>query len=186
MKTFALPLIAALSISGLAQADEVTDVIAEALAAYQSGDIAGAKDDLEYAAELIGQLKSAGLEAFLPVPLEGWERTLGDGSGEAAMATFGGGSMATAQYDGPEGSFTITLTSDSPMMQGMMGMFASTATMAMMGDLVRIQREKFVIQNGTDITGIIDQRVMIQVTGSPIGAMQAHLETMDFAALAAY
>jgi hypothetical protein len=186
MKTFVLSLIAVLSTISPALADEVTDVIGEALAAYESGDIAGAKDDLEYAVELIGQMKSAGLEAFMPEPLAGWVRTFGDSSGEAAMAMFGGGSMATAEYTGAEGSFTITLTSDSPMLQGMMAMFSSTATMAMMGDLVRIQREKFVIQNGTDITGIIDQRVMVQAQGSPIAAMQAHLEAMDLAALAAF
>ena len=186
MKTMTLALIAALAATTPAHADEVTDVIGEALAAYQSGDIAGAKDDLEYAVELIGQLKSVGLEAFLPEPLAGWEKTAGDSSGAAAMAMFGGGSMATAEYTGAEGSFTITLTSDNPMLQGMMAMFTSTATMAMMGDLLRIQREKFVIQNGTDITGIIDQRVMVQAQGSPIAAMQAHLEAMDFAALAAF
>ena len=186
MKTIILSLITALSVSGPARSDEVTDVIGEALAAYQSGDIAGAKDDLQYAVELIGQLKSAGLEAFLPAAMEGWERTTGDSSGEAAMAMFGGGSMATAEYTGSEGSFTITLTSDNPMLQGMMAMFSSTATMAMMGDLVRIQREKFVIQNGSDITGIIDQRIMVQAQGSPIAAMQAHLEAMDLAGLAAF
>ena len=72
-----------------AAADEVTEVIQEALEAYEAGDLAYAKESLDYAAQLIGQQKTAGLSDLLPAPFEGWTAE-DDAQAAAGMAVLGG------------------------------------------------------------------------------------------------
>ena len=49
-----------------AQADELEDALQMALEAYQAGDINTAKEEIDYAAQLIAQMKAVGLSEFLP------------------------------------------------------------------------------------------------------------------------
>ena len=70
-------LVAALT-AGTAKADEFTDTIEAAMEAYQAGDIKTAKEEIDFAAQLLGQLKAEGLTGFLPPALDGWEREIGD------------------------------------------------------------------------------------------------------------
>jgi hypothetical protein len=71
-------------------------------------------------------------------------------------------------------------------MQAFMPMFSNAMILNAMGKVIRIQREKFVIQDDSNIIGIVDDRVLITAEGTPVAAMQAHLESMDLTALAAY
>ena len=77
VKTLIRATLAALVIGGLsaaAQADEIEDSLQMALEAYQAGDINVAKEEIDYAAQLIAQLKAAGLSEFLPGALPDWTR----------------------------------------------------------------------------------------------------------------
>ena len=92
-----VPLAAVLALALPAQADDFTDSVAAALEAYEKGDIKGAKEEIDFAAQILAQMKAEGLKAFLPAPMEGWERKDDDGN-SGAMAAFGGGQMASAAY----------------------------------------------------------------------------------------
>ena len=91
-----VPLAAALVLAVPAQADDFTDSVAAALEAYEKGDIKAAKEEIDFAAQILAQMKAEGLKAFLPAPMEGWERKDDDGS-SGAMAAFGGSRCASSQ-----------------------------------------------------------------------------------------
>ncbi|PWK60839.1 hypothetical protein [Roseicyclus mahoneyensis] len=164
-----------------AHADDITDALTAAIEAYEAGDIADALDEMAYAEQLLQGLQAQGLSALLPEALEGWTRTINAEAGNA-MAVFGGGFSAEASYAGPGGNFTLTLMADNPMVMQMGGMLGNRAMMAMMGEIVRINRENFVNQDG-ELIGLIGGRVLIQASGGAIDDMVAHVEQMDFVAL---
>jgi hypothetical protein len=89
---------------------------------------------------------------------------------------------AEASYDGPAGRFTITLMADNPMVAQMGAMLGNRAMMAMMGEIVRVNRENFLRQDA-DLTGLIGNRVLVQASGGDVDVMVAHLEQMDFSEL---
>ncbi|QDL90758.1 hypothetical protein FDP22_02510 [Paroceanicella profunda] len=163
-----------------ASADEISDSIEAALAAYNGGDVAGAKDELDYASQLLGQMKAQGMTDFLPPARDGWEREVDEPQSAAA---FGGGVVAGATYTNGSDDVTVQLMADNAMVASMGAMFGSTAMMGSMGRLTRIGGEKFVSADG-QITGFIGGRVLVQVSGSaPEAEKVAYLEMMDFDAL---
>jgi len=182
------PTIAAIGLLALApgaRADEVTDALQNAIEAYQEGDIGYALEEMAYAEGLMLAIKAEGLAAFLPEPPAGWTREI-DANAGAAMGMLGGGSAAGATYSGDGESFSITFTADSPMVTAMAGMFGNAAMLsATGGSLVRVGREKFADQNG-ELTGLIDNRVLIQASGAPVAVMVPILETIDFRELARF
>lgn len=176
--------------TGPALPDEVTEAIDSAREAYEAGDIRYATDELNFALQLLGEMKAGSLQSFLPEPLEGWTRELDDGA-SASMAMMGGGVVAEARYtDDPtrdaegEKTFSITLVADNPMVGAMSGMLGNVAMITASGaKMVRVGREKFLDQDG-ELTGLIGNRVLVQAKGNDPDVIIAHLETMDFRALA--
>ncbi len=166
-------------------ADEFTDTLALVLEAYEAGDINDAKDELAYATQLLQEMQGADFMQFLPEPLDGWTRELGDGSDNAAMVMFGGGVMAMATYSNGSDSFEISIIADNSLVASMGMMLGNAATMAMMGKIVRVGREKFVSSDG-EIQGLIGG-VLLQASGSASeDDIIAHLEKIDFDALEDY
>jgi len=164
-----------------AAADDITDALSAAIEAYEADDISGALDEMAYAEQLLQALQAQGLTAFLPEPREGWDRQIEESSGNAA-AFMGGGFMTEAAYTGPGQSFTVTLMADNPMVMQMGAMLGNRVMMSMMGDIVRINGETFVNQEG-EVMGLIAGRVLIQASGGEVEEMVAHLEQIDFDAL---
>lgn len=160
-----------------AAADEIRDILAGALAAYDEGDVKLAREEAEFAIELMKSNEAKGFVAFLPAPQEGWSLEID--KDQNAMALFGGGVSAVGNYSNGEEGFTITLLANSPMVTSMGAMFNSVATMNAMGELRRIGREKFVISDGS-VQGLVDKTIMIQGEGDNTEAIFAHIETMDF------
>ena len=175
---------AALALPLQAQADDITDALTAAIAAYEAGEIGDALDEMAYAEQLLQALQAEGLVAYLPEPLDGWTREVSDDTA-AAMGFMGGGFLAEASYSGQGDSFSVTLMVDNPMVMQMGAMLGNRAMMAMMGEIVRVNGENFVNQDG-ELIGLIGGRVLIQASGGDIDAMKAHLEQMDFAALQAF
>lgn len=168
-----------------AQADDVTEAIDNARAAYEEGDVAYALEELALAQQLMMALKAEGFAAFLPEAPAGWTREI-ETEGMAAMGMMGGGSMVEASYQGAGESFTITLTADNPMVAAMAGMFANAAMLSASGvKVIRVGREKFADQDG-ELMSVIDNRVLIQATGAPVEVMLPVLETIDFRGLARF
>lgn len=166
-------------------ADDFTETIDLALEAYADGDIDTAKEELDFAAQLLQEMQGENFKTFLPEPMDGWTREDGDNDDAAAMAMFGGGVMANAQYSNGDDYIEIQLMSGNAMVSSFAGMFGNTATMAMMGNLVRVNREKFVDQDG-DIQGMVGN-VLVSASGSASEEDKiAYLEMIDFEALEDY
>ena len=148
-----------------AAADEVTEVIQEALEAYEAGDLAYAKESLDYAAQLIGQQKTAGLSDLLPAPFEGWTAE-DDAQAAAGMAVLGG-SAAKRIYERDGARVEVQYLADSPMVAQMGVMFSNPQLVASSGGrLLRLGRQKAVITRDGEINFMVDNRVMVQVTGN--------------------
>lgn len=176
---FSAALLVALPVRG----DEVEESIDAALQAYREGDIKAAKEELDFASQLLGQLKAEGLRAFLPEPLEGWKRQDADMETQA-MAAFGGGQMATARYTRGQESVEVQLMADNQMVSAMAGMFSSAAVMGAMGEVRRLAGQKVVVTPEGDLQALVDGRIMVQISGSAdAGTKAAYFETMDLAGL---
>ncbi|WP_424926499.1 hypothetical protein [Amaricoccus tamworthensis] len=174
----------ALSVGAVpAQADEFTDVVNEALLAYEEGDIEGAKEELDYAVTLLADMKSETLREFLPEAMDGWTRTEGDTDGAGmGMAMFGGGNVVAAEYTGSGENLTITLVANSPMVSSLGAMITGMASMGG-GKPIRIQRVTFA-QNDEELQGIVDDRVLVTVAGNAsLETKKAYLEAMDLRGL---
>lgn len=182
----AVPALAALMLTTAPVfADDVTDAINNALEAYNEGDVQYATEELNFALQLLNEMKAGSLEGFLPEPLDGWTREMNDGMA-AGMGFMGGGIGAEANYSNGSSDFSLLLMADSPMVTAMAGMLGNAAMItASGGKMVRVGREKFMAQDG-ELTALIGNRVLVQASGEDTDAIIAHLETMDFRALAGF
>jgi hypothetical protein len=154
-------------------ADEVMESINEAIEYYKEKDYVEAKSSLEYAAQLIGQMRSEGLQAFLPEPLSGWKADEAI-SQNIGPAMFGGMTGASRNYRKDNGHIKIEIMGDSQMMQGVMAMMANPAyATADGGKLKKIKRQKAVIKyspsnsNG-EITLVVGQKYIVKLEGRQI------------------
>ena len=165
-----------------AAADEVEDALKMALEAYQAGDIATAKEEIDFASQLIVQMKAAGLSGFLPEPLEGWSRE--DNSNSGSAMGFGGGMMAGARYTRDGDDVNIEMMAENQMVTAMATMFSNPALMGSIGTVKRIGRQKVVITNEGEIQTLVDGRIFIQVTGrAPIEDKEAYFAAIDLKGL---
>jgi hypothetical protein len=167
-----------------ASADDITDALTSAIAAYEAGETEDALAEIAYATQLLNDLQSEGLAAFLPEPLEGWTREVSDDPGQG-LGFMGGGSAAEASYSGSGGSFTIMMIADNPMVGAMAGMLGNPALMSTMGRIARIGGESFLDAEG-ELSALIGGRVLIQASGADLETMSAHLAQIDFTALESF
>lgn len=167
--------------AGPAHADDIADTIRSALEAWEAGDRQYAMDELVAAQQMIQSLKADDLSGFLPAAPDGWTREVKTDM-NAGLAMMGGGTGAEATYQGPDGSFRITLMADNPMVASMGAMLSNAQLMATMGKVVRVGRVRFLQQDNT-LQALIGNRVLVQAQDMALEAMLPLLETMDFAGL---
>jgi len=168
-----------------ALADEVTDSIHEAAKLYKEGNRAEAVSSLEYAAQLIRQQRGGSLEDLLPAPLPGWKA---EEATSQAMGMFGGGVSADRNYTKGQSHISISLITDSPMLQGVMMMLANPMLASSDGGkLKKIKGKKAMVKyNSADSQGevqmVINQSVWIHLEGRDVSEedMLAYMETLDF------
>jgi len=171
---------------GTARADDIEDSLRAALEAYQAGDIALAKEELDFASQLLSQLKAEGLAGFLPDPLPGWEREDGETQAMGA-AMMGGGLSASAAYTQGDKRINIEMLADNPMVTAMAGMFTNTAVMGSMGTVRRINGQKVVITNDGELQTMVNNRILIQMSGTaPTEDMEAYFAAIDMDGLKAF
>ena len=166
-----------------AHADEVTDAMEAARAAYEAGAIQEALEELAYARQLLTEMKTASLTGFLPPAPAGWTREV-DTEMAAGMAMMGGGVGAEATYSGPGEQFTLTMMADNPMVAGMASALSSAGLLGV-AKRMRVGGERFLVQDG-DLMALIGNRVLVQASGADPERMVAILEQIDFDALAAF
>src|SRR5436305_14138481 len=96
-------------------ADEVIEAIDQARKAYQGGDLAGAKQSLDLASQLIGQKNADTFGKLLPAPLAGWKAE------EVQTTSIGnvgfGASIASRHYINAKGdTVEVQITGASAML----------------------------------------------------------------------
>ena len=174
----------ALILNGPAMADEVTDTIASALTAYEEGDIAYAIEELDFAKQLMVAMQTTALAGFLPPAPEGWTVEV-NSEGNPAMAMFGGGSSAEGRYTNGSETITLTIMMDSPMVASMAGMMNNTAVMSQMGTVRRMGRQR-VLDNGRELSMLLNGRILVQASGGDSDRMFALFEQIDIEALGSF
>ena len=166
-------------------ADEVSDKLQSAIDAYAKGDLKTASLDIAMATGALAQVKAARIVALLPEAPQGWTRSVNE-EYTANLAVAGGGAGTEATYTDPNGiSLTLSITADSPMMMGMAGMFMNEQMLAMMGKLVEVSGAKLLEQDNSLMT-LLDQRIMVNISGMPADQMMPIVEKLDFVKLATF
>lgn len=181
-----LILVAALSAlpGAAALADDVTDALESAIAAYAAGDVKYALEEIAFAQQRLQAMKAEGLSAFLPDAPEGWTREI-DTEINQGLVMMGGGTGAAATYSGAGQSFTVSLMADNPMVGAMAAMFGNPMLMGASGEVVRVGRQKFVDMDG-EMTAMVDSRILVQASGAPRAVMVPLLEAIDYEGLAGF
>lgn len=169
----------AVSFAAPGGADEVTDALHGALDAYNDGDVKYALEELDYARQLMIEMKAQELERFLPAAPDGWTREINTEL-NAGLAMMGGGTGAEAQYGNGNDQFTITIMANNPMVGAMAGMLGGAAAIG--ARIERIGRQKFMVQDG-EYTGLVDSRILVKAAGDRPEVIKTTLELMDFNAL---
>ncbi|MEM9045044.1 MAG: hypothetical protein AAGC81_10125 [Pseudomonadota bacterium] len=177
---------AAFLLAPVAQADEITDTIQAALDAYAAGDIKLAKEELDFASQLLSQLKASGLSAFLPEAMPGWTREEAGAQAAPALA-FGGGLTANAVYEKSGASVDLTLMADSPMVTAMAAALGNVAIMGSMGQVKRVNGQRLVVTPEGEIQALIDGKVLVQISGSAsVDEKLGYFELLDAEGLASF
>lgn len=164
-------------------ADDFTDTMQSALTAYEEGDLNYAAEELDFARQMLKDMRSGALTSYLPEAPEGWSMEM-DEDTVAGYSMMGAGTSAAAIYTSPNGDeISVAYAVDSPMIAMIAPMLASAQMMGM--KLVRVGREKFMMQD-EELVGLIDNRIFVQASGADEATMIGLLETVDFEALAGY
>ncbi len=180
ISALAATLAAALALAAApALADDVTDTLESALMAYEEGDIDYAIEELDYAKTLMSAMKTDQLGAFLPEAPAGWTREIDTESGNV-VGMMGGGISAQADYTNGSDSFTVMIIANNPMVTAASAMLNNAAMLGM--KVERVGRQKFVDDNGS-LTGLVDNRIMVQAEGADKATLISVLETIDYRAL---
>src|SRR5262249_11806851 len=135
-----LVLLSAASGAALA-ADDIIEAIEQGRKAYQAGDLAGAKQSLDLASQLIGQKNAEGFAALLPAPLARWK------AGKAETTAVGnvafGASSASRTYTGPkEETVEVQITGDSALLAQFATLLSNPQIAGVMGKIVRVGNQR--------------------------------------------
>lgn len=168
-------------------ADDVMDSINEGIEAYKEGAYKDAVESLNYASQLIQQMKGENLTSYLPEPLEGWTAQTAN-SQTAGAAMFGGGITADRSYSKGNSQINISIITDSPMMQGMMMMFSNPMFASSDGGkLKKIKRQKAVVKydannKSGEIQIMAGDRIMVNVDGSNVSEadLMSYAKALDY------
>lgn len=157
-------------------ADEILEAMNEAIEAYKEKEYAEASESLEYAKQLIQQLRSEGIMKFLPEALPGWESKTAQTQN---MGMMGGMSGVQKEYwkagTGNQGRkrITINIMAESPILQGMMAMFNPMYAGAQGGKLQKIKRNKAIVKYNLDARSgeanvLVEKRYIVSIKGDSV------------------
>jgi hypothetical protein len=146
-------------------ADDILDAIDQARKSYQSGDLAGAKQGLDLASQLIGQKNAESFATLLPAPLPGWKA---EKAQTTALGNIGfGASVASRTYTNDKGdSAEVQITGDSAMVMQFAPLLANPAIAGAMGKIIRVGSQRAIQTNEGDIHMVIANKFLVTVNGS--------------------
>ena len=174
-------------------ADEILDSINEAIEAYKEKEYAEAAESLDYAKQLIQQLRSENIMKFLPQALPGWESKTAE---TQSMGMLGGMSGVQKEYfkpgTGDKGRkrITINIMAESPMLQGMMAMFNPAYAGAQGGKLQKIKRNKAIVKYNPDSRSgeanvLVKKSYIVSIKGNSVDQkdLMDYAEAVDYKGL---
>ena len=165
----------------------------EAIEAYKEKEYGEAAESLDYAKQLIQQLRSERIMTFLPEPLPGWESKTAQ---TQSMGMLGGMSGVQKEYfkasSGNQGRkrITINIMAESPMMQGMMAMFNPMYAGAQGGKLQKIKRNKAIVKYDPDSRSgeaniLVKKSYIVSIKGNSVDRedLLKYAEAVDYKGL---
>ncbi len=193
LKVSLLILIITTSFITYGYADEVINIINDALRQYKNEDYTEAASNLDYASQLIRQKKSEKLQSFLPKPLDGWvaEDVTTQAIGTAMLI---GGTSAKRKYSKDSSVVTIEIIADSPLLQSVMMLF-NTPLIATAGGgkLERIKGQNAIVTyRPTDQQGeikiILAGRILVNLNGTDVSkqTLIAYSNKIDYKKIATF
>jgi len=164
-------------------ADDILDAIDQGRKAYQAGDLAGAKQSLDLASQLIGQKNAEGFAALLPAPLPGWKAEKAE-TASVGVAVFGA-STASRRYTGPNGNeVEVRITGDSAMVMQFAQFLINPAIAGAMGKIVRVGSQRAIQTHDGSINMVVNNKFLVTVEGSADAASKlAYAQAVDVAKL---
>jgi hypothetical protein len=166
-----------------AHADGVTDAIEQGRKAYQAGDLAGAKQALDLASQLIGQKNAEAFAKLLPAALAGWTAEPVETTSVGAGGF--GASAATRTYRRPNGdSVEVQITGDSAIVIQYATFLSNPQMAGAMGQIVTIGSVRGLQTMEGDVHTIVNNKYLVSVqgNGSPADKI-AYARAVDIATL---
>jgi hypothetical protein len=181
-----LVLLAGVVGASAARADDISDQIDKAAAAWRAHDSQGAIAALEAAANLLRQARADALKTLLPVPPPGWTADPTETSAVGA-AMLGGGVSATRTYHNGAQRVEVEITADSPMLQGMAALISSPLATASGVKTVMIGgRPMSYTESDNGYMTLIGNKIIVKVDGSkdtPEPVLRSFVAAIDFGAV---
>ncbi len=173
------------------ETDDVLTTIDQAVKQYKSGDYAGAASNLDYASQLVRQKKSERMKSLLPEPFIGWEAK--EASSQAlGTAVFGGGVTVRRDYFSKNnGSVSIEIVSDSPVLQSIMMMLNNPMFAGASGGMLEtIKAQRAIVKfddkdRSGEINIVVASRFMVTVKGKGVNrnTLVKYAEAVDYVSL---
>ena len=164
-------------------ADDILDAIDEARKAYQSGDLANAKQSLDLASQLIGQKNAEGFATLLPEPLAGWKADKAQTSavGASMFGAFGREphlhQRQGRRHRGPDHR---RFRDD----RAVCAAAGQSAIAGAMGKIIRVGNQRAIQSQEGDIIMVIANKFLVVVQGSAgATAKMAYAQAVDVAKL---
>ncbi|HZU88213.1 MAG TPA: hypothetical protein VE993_03050 [Stellaceae bacterium] len=176
------------AVGAAAKADEVTDQINAALAAYDKKDLKAAGAALDTAATLIRQKQAALWQNVLPPALPGWTAETPEG-GAVAPALFGGAVTVSRKYQKGAAIVTVSIVANSPMVEALASFLSSgLGAMLAAGRLVVVNgRRALYSKDENSYQTLVGNAVLLKVAGNrgaDDAVLRQYLRAVDFAAVA--
>ena len=164
-------------------ADDILDAIDQARKAYQAGDMAGAKQSLDTASQLVGQKNAEVFAALLPEPLPGWKAEKAEATSVGVTAF--GVTSASRRYIGPDGrDVQVRITGDSKLVVQVAQLFLNPTIAGAVGRLIQIASQLALQTNEGTINMVVSNKFLVTVEGSADQASKLeYAKAVDFAKL---
>ena len=165
-------------------ADDILDAMDQARKAYQSGDMANAKQQLDLASQLIGQKNAEGFVRLLPEALPGWNAEKAQAQAIGAVM-FGGASSASRSYSNAKGDrVEISITGDSAMLMQFATLLNNPSLAGAMGKLVKVNVLRALQNQDGDVIIVVGNKFVVNVQGSADAETKlAYANAVDVATL---
>jgi hypothetical protein len=165
-------------------ADDITDAIEQARKAYTAGDLAGAKQSLDLASQLVGQKNAEGFGALLPAPMAGWKAddVQITAIGQVAL---GGASAASRTYtNSKDERVEVQITGDSTMIMQFATFLTNPAIAGAMGKLIKVGDQRAIQTREGDVHIVVANKFLVTVNGSADAASKlAYAQAVNLAKL---